>query len=28
LGGRGSPWARLVCKWQSTIPEVGKPLLD
>ena len=23
-GGRGSPWARLVCKWQFTIPEAGK----
>ena len=27
-GGRGSPWARLVCKWQFTIPEAGKPLVD
>ena len=27
-GVRGSPWARLVCKWQFTIPEAGKPLVN
>ena len=28
FGRSRSPWARLVCKWQFTIPEAGKPLVN